>query len=256
MKNEKRTNDYIHWNLPDICSIDVYDNGTVIVHRKQTCLTPPKSNFKRARIETLSSRARSRLAFVCKETTVEFKSMMTLTYPAVYPKNGKETKKHLNSLLSTVRARYDRLDYLWFLEFQRRGAPHFHIAVSVEVEKEDRLWLAGAWSEVSCKIGTDEDKFKSKAQHRRVKTWENIREKDGFARYATKYALKPYQKSVPSDYSDVGRFWGCSRNVTNSIPKPTEVNITENDLRQVLKSSDHKASKWDIVPKYIHGFNT
>ncbi|GAH86880.1 unnamed protein product, partial [marine sediment metagenome] len=53
--------------------------------------------------------------------------MVTLTYPAVFPKNGKVVKKHLNVMLKWLKYRLPAKNYLWFFEWQRRGAPHVHI---------------------------------------------------------------------------------------------------------------------------------
>lgn len=44
-------------------------------------------------------------------------------------------------------------------------------------------------------------------------SWERIRDKNGARHYAVKYAMKLKQKVVPPDFSDVGRFWGCSKGV-------------------------------------------
>lgn len=51
---------------------------------------------------------------------------MTLTYPARFP-TAKIAKTHLRALLERIRRRYPRSSAVWRLEYQKRGAPHFHL---------------------------------------------------------------------------------------------------------------------------------
>jgi hypothetical protein len=84
--------------------------------------------------------------------------------------------------------------------------------------------------------------------HNHAKTWEEIRKRDGVARYVTKYAIKQSQKTPPKGVSP-GRMWG-----TNHQAKDEEgqtVDVTEEELRIYLKNSGHRCAEWDILPKYI-----
>ena len=66
---------------------------------------------------------------IAQATDVEFRSMLTLTYPRQFPKDGHIVKKDLNALLQKVRRNIEG-EYLWFLEFQTRGAPHIHLLLT------------------------------------------------------------------------------------------------------------------------------
>lgn len=89
--------------------------------------------------------------------------------------------------------------------------------------------------------------------HQHPKAWENVRAEDGAKRYALKYALKTKQKAVPPDYQDVGRFWGCSRKLTqeaNEIEWWTEA--SEFDVRLYAAAIGREdISEWNDLPKYI-----
>lgn len=89
--------------------------------------------------------------------------------------------------------------------------------------------------------------------HRHTKAWEQIREPDGAARYALKYALKTRQKTVPSQYRDVGRFWGCSRSVRDGVQAEHEQAATEDDIRAIVSRvrPDFNAKCGKFLPKYI-----
>lgn len=148
---------------------------------------------------------------------------------------------------------FGEFDYCWFLEFQRRGAPHIHILLTLpEPDKLGRVEFALLWANIVAPP-TREEKEKIFLVHAHAvkgKTaWEAIREKDGAKKYALKYALKTYQKDVPETFQDVGRFWGTSRNVP-----PAEIRripITEQELREILTKLDNPVAGWPILPKIV-----
>jgi hypothetical protein len=193
---------------------------------------------------------------------MEFKSMLTLTYGSPSPARGDEVKRHLNNVLTWLRRRFGVVEYLWFLEFQRRGAPHFHILLDVEPMTRDRFELANYWSRGVAKKwpglegATPDDRARLQERMFRVafheKSWEAIQKSDGVSRYVTKYATKIEQKTVPKRYENVGRFWGVSRGVI--VPDVAEEPVTEDELRQELANLDHPAANWDVVPKYLFIF--
>jgi hypothetical protein len=52
--------------------------------------------------------------------------MITLTYPSEFPADGRIVKDHWKRMRQWL-TRNGVSSGLWFLEFQERGAPHFHI---------------------------------------------------------------------------------------------------------------------------------
>jgi len=178
-------------------AVSVYRTG-VRVHWKGGG-RPPRG---RGEIKELTPAARARLAFTAQNLEIELTHMVTLTYPAEFPKDGALVKRQFNRLLSWMRSRAKpgKLGYLWFLEFQRRGAPHVHVLLDgvhwTHAELSARWYAA---------VGSGDER------HLRAGTrMERLRTADGAARYVTKYATKTRQKSVPEDYRSVGRFWGAS----------------------------------------------
>lgn len=180
---------------------------------------------RRGKIEELSYKSRQRLAFTAANTLTNFRSMFTFTYPEKWENDGRRVKRDLNSILTDLRRApflASKLEYLWFLEFQKRGAPHFHILTNQEVPKPRAIlrrkgkvagetnlealgWISERWYSI---VGSGDEKH-----FRAGSAFESIRKQDGAARYVVKYAYKTEQKSVPDAYQNVGRFWGCSRTV-------------------------------------------
>lgn len=179
---------------------------------------------RKSDIGELSVESRKRLAFTASNSSCEWKSMITLTYGNEFPQNGKQVKRDLNLFLSALRYRIAGVKYLWFLEFQRRGAPHVHILLSSSFEElafghlvEKWVVLASAYAESE---SSEENirKFNIHCNKSGVYDfWQNARSERGLSHYAVKYATKTEQKEVPTNYQSVGRFWGASRGLVEYI---------------------------------------
>jgi hypothetical protein len=147
--------------------------------------------------------------------------MVTLTYPNGWCLDGAEHKNQLRRFLQEVQRAYKRkfekqvdLEYdeeteryikpntkhsaFWFLEFQKRGAPHFHIFLNW---CPDMYWVSKKWFEI---VGSDDPSHALAGT--RTETLKKGRA--GTISYASKYAAKADQKVVPEQYLNVGRFWG------------------------------------------------
>lgn len=188
-------------------------------------LTPLRSpGGRRGAISEFSDAARDRLANRAWALTAEGYEpdvMITLTSPAnwrdVYVAEGVSGGRLLKGHLEAFRKRLERFlkrhgvaswSALWFLEFQRRGAPHVHLMLfgcklPEPVRRALRNWCGGAWSSV---VGNP-DRVEL-AKHCRTGT-QVARMKCKHFGYAVKYATKTEQKEVPHYFRDVGRFWGC-----------------------------------------------
>jgi len=155
---------------------------------------------KRSKIIKFSWRSARRLRHLIRNSEDTWKAFITLTYPAEYPCNGKETKAHLNAFLQFLRRK--GIKSVWVLEFQSRGAPHYHIIVSGFIPKEE---IAERWYRI---VGSGDER------HLRAGTGISaIRSKGHLYGYLLSYIKKLDQKTVPEGFEDVGRFWGSSRNL-------------------------------------------
>lgn len=221
--------------LGDVQGVTLYQNDVVVRrsggHRNSE--PPPRGD-----VVEFSYKSRQRLAFIAANTAVRFRTMITLTYPADYSQDGELVKSQFQAFLTFCRRDFGKPNYLWFLEFQKRGAPHFHLVIDWPFPRDRRLASAvrfrvsATWYRI---VGSQDPKHL--AAGTRV---EGLRSAQGGARYAVKYAFKMRQKMVPKPYQNVGRFWGCSRAV---IPQPVAIlNCTEDDVRGVLQD-------WEYAPK-------
>lgn len=179
---------------------------------------------KRGEVKEFSFQARMRLLHLARNCQCDFASMATLTYPATFPGDGGVVKRHLDAFKKWLARRVPGILGIWFLEFQRRGAPHFHILLDLDLASQGdlvckrRTRLAGHRQESYETCQAVEDDF-SRAWYRIVASGderhlragvcvERLESSDAAMRYAACHAAKPRQKEVPLNFLNVGRFWG------------------------------------------------
>jgi hypothetical protein len=167
-------------------------------------------------------------------------AMLTLTYPAdwltVAP-DGRTVKKHLDTFRKRyLRAWGEALICVWKLEFQRRGAPHFHILLVPPHGKAGeyrlamakrrrpaigdglpfRQWVSITWADI-VNHPDPEERRKHEAAGTGLDFAEGLRATDPkrVAVYFLKHggaSAKEYQHIVPEPWREPGkgpgRFWG------------------------------------------------
>ena len=264
----QREADFINTCYP-IVRIEKYKNNCYKLIRKsvlQDCYLPEE----RGKIVSFSKKSLANLIFTINATDVEFNSMITLTYPNYYPVNGASVKEDLRVYLQWIQRRYNT-ETLWFLEFQKRGAPHFHVLTQVnELTPSMRVDAGMCWVRriiqanwfLSCfrkyRNGTELefDYQDYKLEVMKIANvnihetfWELAKSKNGMRNYAAKYASKMYQKEVPKSYNEVGKFWGKSKGV--DLNPLITYDACEDDVRNWLENSDHKTQDWDVLPKLL-----
>lgn len=149
----------------------------------------------RKSITMFSDGSRRRLLFTARNLP-GLEIMLTLTYPSDYPADGHLVKDHWRRFRQWM-VRNGASYGLWVLEFQKRGAPHFHIFLNKQL---DRHAVSKAWYRI---VGSEDSK------HLVAGTKiEEFRYPPALGSYVMKYAAKMEQKEVPADYQNVGRFWG------------------------------------------------
>ena len=195
---------------------------------------------RRGKIDSFSDRSRSRLKKVASDCFPLLISQFLLSYGSDnIPADGIQTHLHLKRFLDVVRRKYPGSTYLWVLEFQRRGVPHFHVFFSFPPSPRKHKYLAEAWVKIT---GGSEIHRKVHEHPNNFTNWDM--KKGG---YLCKYLEKAEQKHVPPEFMNVGRFWGCSRNM---VPDPEvlyfdqleniEINLIDNLTGEIHRFSTTK----------------
>ena len=165
----------------------------------------------------------------------ELNSMIVVTYPETFPDDGRVSKAHQKSLRQAIERRYGRFSYFLAIEYQRprlnklnnqvMGAPHFHIALSIDLRdygqvetfkrkksgrryprfetvKSEQDWLVETWISIISRPNPGYNGVKlawpglpeadiakiRKAYHQynAGTSWEVMRDKDGAKKYLVK----------------------------------------------------------------------
>lgn len=166
----------------------------------------PRGGGRRGKVNGFSRKARSNCETHIRNLPNDIvKSMLTLTYPKDYSIDGRKAKRDLDVIIKRLK-RMGVSAGVWFLEFQKRGAPHFHLILNTYhkglVKKVSDAWFKIVGSE-------DENHHKWHMGKLGNKPCiEPMRKPHAASYYAGKYASKSDQKSVPEEFKNVGRFWG------------------------------------------------
>lgn len=179
--------------------VEVYNHDAKIIRiDEEGKKRPRKGGGLRKTISKFSKKSAKNLKFHMNNSKVKFSNMITLTYPSEYSNNGTEIKYHLNRFTKFLKSK--DCQYTWVIEFQKRGAPHFHLITDTHIDKNEvsKVWyeIVNSGDEKHLQAGTRCEKLRLG----RV----------GAKSYVRKYINKAEQKEVPEDYKNVGRFWGHS----------------------------------------------
>ena len=122
--------------------------------------------------------------------------LVTLTYPGIFPTDASTFRRHFHSFSKRLRRTFPTSCATWKLEYQTRGAPHFHLIVT-GVPFIAKAWLSRCWYQV---VGSqDERHLRAGTQVQRCRS----------ARKALSYAAKYVAKlSTSAPLEHQGRFWG------------------------------------------------
>ena len=159
------------------------------------------STSKRGRITGFSRRSRSRLMRLLAQVDRSHQPLfVTLTYPAEFAASSVVWKRQLCAFYKRLVRRFGEVAFIWKLEFQRRGAPHFHLLLwlprqySLQVVRQ---FVSYAWFAV-VKSG-DIKHLRAGTRVEVLRSWRSV------LSYASKYLAK--EESAPEGVYP-GRFWG------------------------------------------------
>ena len=148
---------------------------------------------------------------------------VTLTYPGEWPSDWQEYKRDLHNWLRRLARRYPAASVIWRLEFQKRGAAHYHVLV-FGVTDLPKDWLSASWYEVVA--SGDVRHLAAGTQVATVHTW----------RGASFYCAKYLGKLCEFGTVDTGRCWG----VRGDLPvELVEVALSWREFHQVRRVFRH-----------------
>jgi hypothetical protein len=165
-----------------------------------------------------------------------------MTYPNEFPYSDDVFKAHLDAFGKRFLRAFPAAGFFWKLEFQKRGAPHFHIlAFRIAAGEKTRQlcrfreWLAENWFEV---VGSGDPK------HLHAGTSaEFLRSQFAMMRYCGGYVSKDDQTLTGRT---VGRYWGIvgRSNIPFGAAELTSLTLAEAILvRRTMRRSMMAANR-------------
>lgn len=215
----------------------------------------------------------SRLRLLQKMATIKANGLnavfLTLTYGQEFPA-PRQAKRHLDSFLKRISRRYANVSAIWRMEFQKRGAPHFHLLLFnlPFVQKEHiSLW----WGEVVGVQFWDTASFPIRPPFTRI---EKLYSQKHAARYVAKYVAKveganggfniasyltdkgEFIHPVTGENSgSIGRWWGVYN--AEALPLADLVEIIANGAGTIAVNALRRALaaiRWRVEPDSRFGF--
>lgn len=163
-------------------------------------------------------------------------AMITLTLPgdwlSITP-TAKDATACFQRFRKRWQKKFGRPSWIWKREFQRRGAPHWHLwtvppvdhfetvrrpdGTVVTPDQQFRAWLSETWTDC-LRISDPEERRRSLLAGTGIDTAEGLRARDPkrLAIYFLKESVggegKAYQNRAPKEWAgqSIGRFWGVS----------------------------------------------
>lgn len=194
--------EYIPLPLP-AQDVNIFCQHTFSDEKREISMYKKPKNTFRGKVTVLSKKSKSRLSWVYNQ--YDWKSMLTFTYHKKFPECGTISKKHLDYVLKKITRM--NIKYLWVLEWQSRGFPHYHIWLSRELTDIERIDLGSFWIKTTKEYN---DTRESELLHLSESIYTKWSMMIG-VNYAVKYAYKSEQKGLPDNFSTYGRWFGTSR---------------------------------------------
>lgn len=167
--------------------------------------------------------------------------LVTLTYPRDFPTEFETYKSHLASFHKRLaRARGEPIHAMWRLEFQKRGAPHYHILVLFESPVSvARLgqWCRRSWYEV---VGSGDTKHRQHGADVRA-VYKPTSGSGGLVRYLVKYLAK-----LDHHIHRCGRCWG----EWGEMPQKARVAVVF-EIREGFVEFLRRVRRWGRKSRYL-----
>ena len=199
------------------CTLNIWPDMIRIVGPKTDREYTPK---KRGAIKIFSNGSRKRLFEFIHQIEFYRLTFVTLTYPRVFPDDGREVKKHLRRFRARLERKFGKLRVMWRMEYQERGAPHFHLLI-MDAPWICKLWLSHAW--YNCVKSGDR---KHLIYGTRIEAVAKKGENGKVFAYLGKYLGKVDNKERENKNEWSGRYWG-KWNIEKEGPIEIEVDYGE-----------------------------
>lgn len=173
---------------------------------------------------------------------IAWPAMVTLTYPGkaseawpeIWPQNFEDVKIHLDRFKVKLIRKFPKAAFIWKLEFQKRGAPHFHLLV-FGVPYLPCSMVAQWWYDI---VGSrDQNHLEAGVEVTRVRSLNGV----------LTYVGKAYMGKAVEGGSENGRFWGIRNRKHYPFSAKVRIRCTRNTavilkrtIKRIMKSRGYR----------------
>ncbi|MBA7552518.1 hypothetical protein ES705_45083 [subsurface metagenome] len=216
----------------------VYSHCVIYTPEKNMPYKKKQTRSSRGSVRKFSKKSRFRLFTALAKIRADLPHkpiFVSLTYHYGHRLIIDDNKTHLHHFLVRLRQFDLNVQFVWRIELQKRGAPHFHLIIFPGVQpdgfKEDdyNIKISSLWHEIA-----DPKSRAHKEYGCKVKSINSYREA---CIYLSKYVAK---EPIECDSDLIGKHWGCSRNLPYEVVGTIEAN------RNTNKEMIEKLRKWLI----------
>lgn len=183
----------------------ITQQGTLFKVKTQNSgeLSKPRSHGKRGKVTAFSNASRKRLLELFATIDAKKYLFLTLTYGERFP-DTRRAKAHLKAFIMRLQRRYETLSGVWRVEYQERGAPHFHL-ILMNVPFIDKKLIVDLWEAVIGHEYQNNTHNDSGDRNRTFTRIEAIRKHKKVMAYISKYVAKKEGKDGDKVQSEVAQ---------------------------------------------------
>lgn len=210
-------------NINESFSLKIYPNCVEYKYLDSQPIPRPLTLRKRSCIKQFTKRARFRLfASMAKiKRNLDFQPIfITLTYHHGHEQKTKSTKSQLHHFLVQLRNYDPTVEFIWRFEFQKRGAPHYHLIIfpgnpPFGIDEESYgIRISNIWHGIADPNSRAHAQYGCKIVH--IDSYRKA------CAYLSKYIAKTPEEETEHE---VGKHWGCSRNLPYELIESTKGHI-------------------------------
>ena len=201
---------------------------------------------KRGKVKGFSRQSRRRLMMMIAQVRqdAELPEFVTLTYPDTFP-TVERAKRDIKVFFQRLERQFPECGYIWKLEPQQRGAPHFHLLVWGCKEGELFRWVIENWYKIAGDGDINHWKFHAGVLEGTKPCVQKVKSFKGVWSYASKYIGKTFDVAEWGNQW-TGRFWGvCNR---ENIPFGSIESI-DATMKQVINIMRYQRRYSGIKPR-------
>lgn len=186
---------------------------------KVPSVQPPElANTKRGKVAGFSAASRKRMMEKLAQWRLKRRVyFVTLTYHEEWSRDWQGWKRDLDVMIKRLGRRFPDLEGLWRLEFQKRGAPHFHLIITSNHAEYDDLKavITQGWSEIAHRNSEHQGKYATNIRP------VNLVSRRHAMHYCAKYMAKESSAQIDTATGEItqretGRCWGTWGDIDTS----------------------------------------